>query len=160
MPKFSQMLRVSLTINFPFWFFPKRYRRELRCSHFATLADLLELLESSLLTQNSNNGIIYVYSAHIWLWSIQWNTRALTAVWNGAMTLAATCWCFSVAASGMWEFPPQGLRLRTYLISMIEQMRRRRRPKVFIMEIFLSFFQGWALLPSSEVDCLFTSCSN
>ena len=33
---------------------------------------------------------------------------------TGQVTLMSNdlCWCFSVAASGVWEFPPQGLNSR------------------------------------------------
>ena len=67
-----------------------------------------------------------MYSAHIWLRSIQWNTMALTAV----LREMVPPWLY------WWDCE---LRLRTYPISRNEQMRMRK-PKVFIMEIFSSSF--------------------
>ena len=48
--------------------------------------------------------------------------------------------CEMVQRLYWWNYE---LRLRTYPISMIEQVSRTRRQKVFIVEIFIFFFQSF-----------------
>ena len=72
------------------------------------------------------------------------------------------CWCFSVTASGMWEFPPQGLNSRLKSVSHLSagfqaaHRTNQKLPKLFTtgidtLHLFITFIKKQTFFLSDRV---------